>query len=339
MRESTLTCTEPAALIDARRRDDGGLWAVVLAGGDGARLRPLTQELYGDARPKQYAALTGGRSLLRETLDRVGTLVPPERTVVVTRCGHEAYLSAALGDGPKVHVLCQPADRGTAAGVLLPAHWIDVHDPAATVVVFPTDHFILEEALFMQCVAGMAAYAQEHPEWLVLLGMPPTDPEPDYGWIEPGERVEWATRGPVYRVRHFEEKPGEAAARELFARHWLWNTLVLATSAAALVDAGRQCVPLLHDRLTRLRLFVGTQYEAWALRQAYRFAPASDFSGAVLGSRVLPLAVAEAPDLTWCDLGTPERVARMRDGLGAPPWPGSGAPAPRRWPTAPPDAR
>jgi hypothetical protein len=86
-----------------------------------------------------------------------------------------------------------------------------------------------------------------------------------------------------------------------------------------LIDAGRECVPLLHDRLVRMGLFSGTQYEAWALRQAYLFAPAADFSRTVLESPSLALAVAEVPTHTWCDLGTPERVAWTLRALGAPP--------------------
>src|SRR6267378_6412690 len=71
-------------------------WAVVLAGGKGTRLSGLTRHVYGEDRPKQYAVFTGGKSLLRQTLDRVRLRVPPERTVVVTMAGQGAYLRAEL---------------------------------------------------------------------------------------------------------------------------------------------------------------------------------------------------------------------------------------------------
>src|SRR6266700_1199921 len=131
------------ASMESPVSEHGNLWAIVLAGGEGVRLRSLTRRLYGYDRPKQYAALVGARSLLRQTLDRVGLLIPPERTVVVTLASHARYVEAELRGAPRPHVLAQPYDRGTAAGIFLPAHWIRLRDPDATVVVFPSDHFVL----------------------------------------------------------------------------------------------------------------------------------------------------------------------------------------------------
>src|SRR5260370_2478321 len=148
----------------------------------------------------------------------------------------------------------------------------------------------------MRHVGEVAGYVRAHPEGLVLLGVPPSDADPDYGWIEPGVRVGWAGPDPVHRIRGFREKPTEESARRLYALGGLWNTFVFASTVTALIEAGRECVPLLHDRLVRMGLFAGTQYEAWALRQAYLFAPAADFSRTVLESPSLALAVAEVPN-------------------------------------------
>src|SRR6266567_8461282 len=121
-------------------------WAVVLAGGKGIRLSGLTRHVYGEDRPKQYAALTGGKSLLRQTLDRVGVLIPPDRTVVVTMVGQGSYLAAELRhESPSLHVLDQPRDRGTAAAVLLATHWILAQDPEARLVMLPSDHFVADD--------------------------------------------------------------------------------------------------------------------------------------------------------------------------------------------------
>ncbi len=318
--EPALTKTSPLA-DHMERHGTPSVWAIVLAGGAGVRLRPLVDRIYGDGRPKQYAALLDSRTLLRHTLDRVALLVPPERTVVVTMRDHDRYIAGEL-DGPShPHVLRQPEDRGTAAGVLLPAHWIHARDPRAVVTVFPSDHFIREEAAFMGHVAEIATFVSSRQEWIVLLGVQPTDPETEYGWIEPGERVGWTARGPLYRIRRFQEKPTCQAAGTLLATGGLWNTFVLVASVSALISAGRACVPDLHDRLARIAAFAGTEHEAWAIRQAYACVPRANFARTVLEACPEPLAVAKVPGLTWCDLGTPARVARTLTSLGvSPPW-------------------
>jgi mannose-1-phosphate guanylyltransferase len=309
MNELTSAPATWTASMESPVSGHGNLWAIVLAGGEGMRLRGLTRRLYGDDRPKQYAALVGARSLLRQTLDRVGLLIPPERTVVVTLASHARYVEAELRGAPRPHVLAQPYDRGTAAGIFLPAHWIRLRDPEATVVVFPADHFVLEESAFMCHVADVARSARHRPEPIIVLGAQATEPDSEYGWIEPGETVAWTPRGPLRRIRRFQEKPSQELADVLFQDGCLWNMFVFAARVGALVEAGHHCVPLLHDRLTRMDLFLGAQHEPWAIRQAYLFAPTANFSRSVLEFGALPLVVSKVPTLTWCDLGTPERVA------------------------------
>ena len=293
----------------------GSLWAVVLAGGEGVRLRPLTRRLCGDERPKQYAALVGSRSLLRHTLDRVALVIPPERTVVATLRSHNGYVAAEFGGAAYPWVLAQPEDRGTAAGVLYPAHWVARRDPAATVAVFPSDHFVLEESVFMVHVAQVAALVGRHPDWIVLLGAEPGEPETEYGWIESGEPVEWMATGPVCRVRRFWEKPSAEAARDCLARGCLWNTLVVVALASTLVAAGRQLLPELHDRLAEVAASPALDANA-AAAAAYAAAPRANFSQAILERCPSGLVVSRLPRLAWSDWGTPRRVSQSLRGAG-----------------------
>ena len=296
-------------------------WAVVLAGGEGTRLRPLVRHLCGDERPKQFSPLLGARTLLRQTLDRVGRLIPLERTVVVTLQAHARYLERELGEKPRPHVVSQPESRGTAAGILLAAQWIETRDPGATLVCFPSDHLVLEEAAFMEHVVELASFVRREPRRIVLLGAPPSQPEAEYGWIEPGERVGWTSQGPVHAIRRFREKPSKATAEALLLRGSLWNTFVFAARAAVLLSAGRACAPALYDRLALLRAFAGGEHEQWAVRQAYALALTVDFSRSILEACPQMLAVSKLPGLTWCDLGSPERVVKMLTRLGvSAPW-------------------
>jgi mannose-1-phosphate guanylyltransferase len=301
------------------RSSRGHLWGVVLAGGEGVRLRPLARRLCGDERPKQYVPLFGTRTLLRQTLDRVGLGIAPGRTVVVTLRSHARYFAEQFKDSEPARVLIQPADRGTTAGILFPIHWVFRQDPYATVVVFPSDHFVLEETRFMEHVASVADWVEVHPDRLVLLGAQPAEAEVEYGWIEPGRMLAPPREHRICEIRRFWEKPSEGQARACLAGGCLWNTFVLIGKAAAFVRAGLEAVPEVHDRMARIGPFLGGEDEAWAIHQAYALLPRSNFSRSILEPCPSFLAVSALPPLMWSDLGSPRRVfevARRVRGLG-----------------------
>jgi mannose-1-phosphate guanylyltransferase len=212
-------------------------------------------------------------------------------------------------------ILAQPESRGTAAGVLFPVHWIHTQDPNATVVVFPSDHYVDDDGAFMEHVAEVVAFLDQYPGWIVLLGAEAVHPETDYGWIEPGERVSGVADGSVRRVRQFIEKPSKEIAKTLLEKGCLWNTFVFGAQARALIETGRQCLPPLHERLARIPTFIGTEHERWAVRRAYALAPVANFSRSILSSAP-HLAVSTLPGLGWCDLGTPDRALNAMARLG-----------------------
>lgn len=294
--------------ISERDMSDRQLWGVVLAGGEGVRLRTLSQRICGDHRPKQYLPVLGDRTLLQQTLDRVALGIAPARTVVVTLRSHAPYFGKPGGRPERPHVLVQPADRSTAAGILLPVHWIARRDPGAIAAVFPSDHFISEPATFMVHIEELAAWIEQHPERLVLVGARASRPEVEYGWIEQGRLLDSDPDRRIWEVRRFWEKPSEERARICFEAGCLWNTFVLVGKVATFIRAGHEAVPEVNDRLGRAGVFFGTPEEAWALHQAYTLMPKANFSHAILEPCPPFLAVTEMPRLVWSDLGTPRRV-------------------------------
>jgi mannose-1-phosphate guanylyltransferase len=287
------TCARPHGSVHATHAGASDLWAIVLA---------------------------GAPARLRETLERVALLIRPERIVLTTMASHTVDLDAAVSELPDLEVLAQPMDRGTAAAVLLAAHRIAGRDPGATIAVFPTDHFVGDETAFMRQLASVAAYVQAHPEWLVLLGARPCEPDAGHHWIEPGDHMGFAGGEAVYRIRGLFETSAPEDAQRMFERGCLWNTSVFAATADALIRTGIEYVPLLHDRLARLDLYLGTRYQDWALRQAYEFAPTADFSRAILECCPGSLAVSAVPALTWVDLRASERLSRALEHRRSPAW-------------------
>jgi mannose-1-phosphate guanylyltransferase len=292
-------------------------WAIVLAGGEGRRLRALTRHISGDDRPKRFAVLVGGRSLLRQTLDRIRLAIPVERTVVVTHARDAAYLAGEFAAEAKPDCLVQPEDRGTAAAILWAAHTIAAREPGAVAVVFPSDHHIEGEAAFMTHVLDVVTFVRGCPSAAVLVGAVPDGPDPKYGWIEPGAPVGRLRSGVVRRVRRFWEKPEPDQARACHEAGALWNTFVLVARATTLVALGREALPELSARLERLGAFAGTPEETWATRQAFALARHANFSREVLERAPGRLAVSELPaGVRWTDWGTPERVIATLQRLG-----------------------
>jgi mannose-1-phosphate guanylyltransferase len=179
--------------------------------------------------------LTGSRSLLQQTLDRAAQRVPIDHTVVVSLEAHASHLAATIPHGGP-RVLLQPQDRGTAVGVL-PHALIAARAPDATLVFMPSDHLVVEEHLFMEQVAQAAAFVDENPGRIVLLGAQATEPETEYGWIEPGSLLGRAGNhrsgrsGGSSRSRPWMWR-GRAAAGAA------WNTFVFVAKVRTLVDAG-----------------------------------------------------------------------------------------------------
>lgn len=297
-----------------------GVWAIVLAAGKGSRLRGITT-LAGEAVPKQFCALHGDVSMLRRALQRAARRVPVPNIHVVVAAEHRKWWERELDDLPASSVVVQPADRGTAAGVLLPLTPILRQDPEGIVVLLPADHHVGMEWVLQEAIDRALTAVRAQPEKVALLGMTPEDAaDPDYGWILPVPGHPGGSAGPS-AVERFREKPEAAEAAALLARGGLVNSFVL-------VARVRTLQALYAERLGELAsAFRRWQGDEPALRRIYQQIPSHDFSRHLIEPSVDRLCVVPVPPCGWSDLGTPERVARC---LESPEGEAAAAPLPPR---------
>jgi mannose-1-phosphate guanylyltransferase len=287
------------------------LWVVVLAGGQGTRLQEFIQRVLRSDRPKQFCRIVGTRSMLRHTWDRARGLVPDTRIVTVITAGQEQYVSDEARDGIPGRVLVQPRNRETAPGLLLPLLWIAKRAPHAAVVVFPADHFIWEEARFLEIVRSAVAAGRRFRDRVVLLGMEAQVPETSYGWIAPGASIaDRSGQDVLFQVDGFWEKPSLDRATALQAAGCFWNSLVMAGQLTAFLDLIDTHLPEPATILRGASATFDTSAERVATALAYQRLRPTNLSRDVLEPGRANLLVRAARGVAWCDWGDPARIIR-----------------------------
>lgn len=283
-------------------------WGVILAGGDGKRLLPLTRRITGDDRPKQFCAVVGDATLLKQTRRRVSSMIDPGQTFLVLTSVHERYYRDQVVDVPQSRLLIQPQNRGTAAAILYSLMRLYALDSEALVAFFPSDHHFMNDNAFAGQIELAFSQASIHPNKVVLLGIVPDAPEVSYGWIEPGTRLENPCAGSLLQVKCFWEKPSATCASDLMRRGCLWNSFIMIGRVDSFLKVTRQTIPHLHNSFASIRQSFMTKGEADAVSALYAGIPFSSFSDDVLSASPESLAVIRGSSLGWSDLGEPARV-------------------------------
>ena len=287
---------------------DNHVWGIILAGGNGQRVQQFTRKLYGEARPKQYCAFTGTRSMLTHTIDRVKEVIPTGRIVTIVNRDHLGYTNSELQDYSTDNIIIQPENRDTAPGILFPLLKIYNRDPNAIVAIFPSDHFIKEEGRFRDYMRVAASFVSVYPEILVMLGAVPDQPEQAYGWIQVGEIAGKHLDKTLHRVEGFWEKPTIETVQALHAEGCLWNTMILVVRAEMLVKNFQRYTPRMYRSFKQILPILDSSLEENVLNSVFAKLPSTNFSRAILERIPHNLGVIPMKGVYWSDWGDESRI-------------------------------
>jgi mannose-1-phosphate guanylyltransferase/mannose-6-phosphate isomerase len=288
------------------------LHAVILAGGGGTRLWPLSRT----HSPKQFLSLLGEHTLLQQTALRLAAIVPPERLWIVTSKEQELLVKTQLSALPNLgelppRVLTEPVGRNTAAAIGLAALHLQRVDSRAVMAVFPADHWVARPEAFAALVLQAAAVAEQ--EVLVTVGIVPDRAETGYGYIQRGESLPFIPTShhtnAIYCVERFVEKPDRQTAEAYVASgHYYWNAGIFFWRASAILEEIALYLPALYAALLQIaaRLDNGTEE---ALATIYPRLESISIDSGVLEKSTR--AVVVPADIGWSDLGEWTAIHRL----------------------------
>lgn len=244
---------------------------VILAGGSGTRFWPRSRR----SRAKQVLALQGERTMIQDTLSRLGPLAACDEVWVITNHWLQQIIAEQLPDIPRSHVLAEPAPRNTAPACALAAFLLEKSAPETVLGIFPSDHVVSNSKRFVEVLQRGIALAAAG-ENIVVLGVKPTRIETGYGYIEQGglafrdETPAGFAPIAIHRVRRFREKPDPVTAeRFVAAGNFVWNAGIFLWGAKTLANAIREHAPEMAPILEKIAAAHGTPEFEQVFRDEY----------------------------------------------------------------------
>ena len=211
---------------------------IILAGGSGSRLWPLSRELY----PKQLLKLNSDKSLLERTYERLMGIMDVDNILAITNAKHAGDVKIQLGEYSKnTIVLAEPAAKHTAPAIAISTKFLLDFGHDDIIVVVPSDHLIEDNEKFRATIEEAQKLAKEG--YIVTLGIKPTNAGTGFGYIKTGEKLETG-----YKVECFKEKPDAKTAQEYFeSSEYYWNSGMFVFRASVFMNALKEYAPEIYE--------------------------------------------------------------------------------------------
>jgi len=275
-------------------------YAVIMAGGTGKRLWPLSRL----KRPKQVLKLLDGQTLLGSCFERLRPIFDTRNIIVLTNIGYADLVREELSGLPGGNVVAEPMVRDTAGAIGLAAAILSKSDPEATMAVITADQLLEPAEVLQVALRDAFAFVEQNPEALVTFGIKPTFPSTQLGYVKCGEPQECsACKNAVYAVESFKEKPDQETARKYLADgQFLWNSGMFVWRAATILKHLTTFVPETAEPLRRIAAAWDTPQQDAALTEWFARLPKISIDYAVMerapGVQAIPLGC------RWLDMGS-----------------------------------
>ncbi|MBR4802712.1 MAG: mannose-1-phosphate guanylyltransferase [Bacteroidales bacterium] len=279
-------------------------YCIIMAGGVGSRFWPVSR----NARPKQFMDILGtGRSFLQATVDRFRKIVPPENILIVSAKQYEDIIAEQVPEIPRENVLLESRKRNTAPCIAYATYKLLKKTSQATVVVTPADHLILNEDVFLETVETAMEHAAVTPA-LFTLGIKPTRPETQYGYIQANKaKTEIVNGHASYQVKTFTEKPDLEMAKVLYSSgEFLWNSGIFVWNLQTIKEEFQAHLPDIATSFSEISRFYYTPQEQEKVDAVYDGCDSISIDYGIM-EKTSRCMVFEA-SFGWSDLGTWESL-------------------------------
>ncbi len=289
------------------------LFSVIMAGGVGSRLWPLSRKNH----PKQFIDFLGDGTMISKTIERLRGLVPLENIMVVTNKLGGDLTKECVPDLPHENIIVEPTGKNTAPCIALATAYIKKRNPNSTTIVLPADHLIMDTVRFQDTLKASIEIANRSFA-LVTLGIKPTRPETGYGYIQADDTktdllntIEDMFDIRAHRVKTFAEKPDlEMANVFLNSGDFLWNSGVFIWHNSSITREFEHNMPELYKDMMAIYDSIGCSEEKETIEKIYTWTHPISIDYGIM-EKADPVFVIEST-FNWSDLGSWDEVAKLR---------------------------